>query len=218
MALSDEDIKKSRQEALKNAGFKGKIAYFWEYYKIHLLVGIFCAIFFGALIHDIVTNKDYGFYAIMVNCYQTVEEEDVESEFGTLADIDTNTYQVLIDLATSLNLNTFDQYTIANSEKIMAITASGDLDVITSDADTFNYFARSSMFYDLRDIMTEEELSRYEGHIYYIDQAVIDAVNDGTYESEYASKTFGSLNSSNSLLTFSSPLQFLPIIHPFLIS
>ena len=187
MALSDEDIKKSRQEALKNAGFKGKIAYFWEYYKIHLLVGIFCAIFFGALIHDIVTNKDYGFYAIMVNCYQTVEEEDVESEFGTLADIDTNTYQVLIDLTTSLNLNTFDQYTIANSEKIMAITASGDLDIITSDADTFNYFARSSMFYDLRDIMTEEELSRYEGHIYYIDQAVIDAVNDGTYESEYAS-------------------------------
>jgi len=187
MALSDDEIKKKRQESLAKAGFKGKVAYFWEYYKVHLLVTVFCVVFFGALIHDIVTSKDYGFYAIMVNCYQTVEQEAVENEFAALASIDVDEYDVLVDLTTSVNMESLDQYTIANSEKIMAVTASGDLDIITSDADTFNYYARSSMFYDLRDIMTSEQLAEYEGYIYYIDQAVIDAVNDGTYELEDSS-------------------------------
>lgn len=200
MALSDDEIKKNRQEALKNAGFKGKIAYFWDYYKVHVLVGAFCIVFFGALIHDIATSKDYGFYAIMVNCYQTVEQEELEDEFAALTSIDTNEYDVLIDLTTSVNMESLDQYTIANSEKIMAVTASGDLDIIASDSDTFNYYARSSMFYDLREIFSEEELAKSEGYIYYIDQAVIDAINDGTYELEDSSSTESSLSDSEIIM------------------
>ncbi|MCR4901567.1 MAG: hypothetical protein K6A23_01795 [Butyrivibrio sp.] len=196
MALSEEEIKKQRL-AMKDAGFKGKVAYFWEYYKVHTLVIAFCIIFFGALIHDIVTSKDYGFYAIMVNCYQTVEQEQIESEFASLASINEEKYDVLIDLTTAVNMDSLDQYTIANSEKIMAVTASGDLDIITSDADTFNYYARSSMFYDLRDIMTKEQLQKYADYIYYIDQAVIDAVNDGTYELEEASDVSASASTDD---------------------
>ena len=151
---------------------KGKLAYFWDYYKVHTIVILLVLIFGGALIHDIVSAKDYCFSSIMMNA-SLLSGESMESAFAEYADLDTETYQCFIDTTTALSLHSYDQYGLATVQKIMAEMQTGDLDVLVYDSELFNNYAPTQMFLDLREVLSKDELARYREHLYYIDYAEI---------------------------------------------
>ena len=163
---------REQQLKTKDMSAKGKLAYFWDYYKVHTIVILLVLIFGGALIHDIVSAKDYCFSSIMMNA-SLLSGESMESAFAEYADLDTETYQCFIDTTTALSLHSYDQYGLATVQKIMAEMQTGDLDVLVYDSELFNNYAPTQMFLDLREVLSKDELARYREHLYYIDYAEI---------------------------------------------
>lgn len=181
MAVSD-DIKK-QHEKIRKKGFKASVAYFWDYYRIPVAIIIVVALFAGFFAHDLLSNKPYGFYAIMFNVSQQPDAEALDADFSKYGDIDTSKYTCYIDTTTTLNTENYTQYDVSTQEKLSAITAAAELDCIVADPSVFALMSRSDYFYDLRDILSDEQLAKYADNIYYVDYAVIEAIDAGTYDS-----------------------------------
>ncbi len=175
-----------RQQQLKtkDMSLEGKIKYFWEYYKFHLIIAIIVLFFGGTLIHDIASSKDYSFYAIMFNSSQ-LSEENMGISFEKYAGLDTENHQCLIDTSSKISLQTYSQYDMANTQKLIALVQAKELDALVMDSAVFYNYALSELFIDLRTVLTEEELSRYKDYLYYIDHAEVMLANEDTdYDQE----------------------------------
>lgn len=163
---------REQQHKTRDMTNKGKLEYFWYYYKVHTIAGIFILIMAITLIHDMVTAKDFIFNCVMVNSFQ-LNAEAVENSFAEYAGLDLDKYDCFIDTSTTLSLTTYDQYNMATVQKIMAQMQSRDLDVLVFNSEIFNNYSLNGMFLDLRTVMTQEELEKYKDRLYYIDYAEV---------------------------------------------
>lgn len=188
-----EEIKE-QQKKLKGQGFKAHWDYFWEYYKIHTVVAIAVIVFLAVLIHDVTNSKPYGFYAMLVNSSASAAQDTLESEFVEYGQIDTENYDCLIDTSSSYNLQIIDEATIATSQKIMAIIAAGELDVMVIDLDLFTNYANQQTFCDLREVLSAEQVAKYQDKFFYVDQAYIDYLNSDEYQNYIATGEFDETN------------------------
>lgn len=177
MPLMDE-FKKER-ESIKDKPFKEKLGYFWYYYKWHTAGAIFFLIVVITLIHDIATSKEIVFNATFMNAYSldmsgSSEGNSFMNEFAQLAGIDTDKYDVYLDTNMRFDLTSYDEASLAASQKFLAMSAAGEIDVVVSERDIFSNYADSGMFQDLRDYLTEEQLEKYAGYFFYYDRTVLD--------------------------------------------
>ena len=171
-----DEIRKEQLKT-KNMSFKEKLAYFWYYYKIHTIVGILVLIFAGNFIYDIATAKDSAFNGIMLNSYG-LSAENLQAGFSEYAGIDLNEYDCYIDTNSSLSVTSLSEYDMATSQKIIAQFQTNELDAVIFDSQAFNNYSGNEMFLDLRTVLSEEELSRYQDNLYYVDYAVIRAARE----------------------------------------
>ena len=185
MAVSDEI--KAQRGKIKEMSFKEKLSYFWEYYRIPFFIVTAVIILAFFLIRDIATAKPYGFYAMLINASPNTQETDLEQSFSTYADIDKAKYDCYIDTATTLNLNSTNQYDMASIQKIMAVVAAGDLDTMVADYNSFSHYAMNDTFTDLRKVLSKDQLAKYSDDLYYVDYAVITAAENEDVSSESAS-------------------------------
>lgn len=187
MPVSD-DIRKETHK-MKDMSLKGKLAYFWDYYKVHTLVAIVSVFLIAALIHDIATSKDYAFYGVYFNARQTFSAEEQMNAFCDYAGIDTENYQALLDNTMYYSTEDMSETTIASSQKFAAMIQTREIDMVIADEDVFTNYSVNEIFYDLRDILPEDLLEQYKDRIYYIDRAHIKAANDdeAARQYEYAS-------------------------------
>lgn len=171
-----------RQQQLKTKDmtFKGKLNYFWDYYKIHTVVCVIILVIAITLIHDITTAKDSIFYAFMFHSSQ-VSGESLASSFAEYADLDTENYECLIDTSVNISLKTYSQYDMAAAQKLTALVQAGDLDIAMMDSDVFYNHALSEMFLDLRTVLGEEELDKYRDYLYYVDRAEVLLAEEDSY-------------------------------------
>lgn len=176
-------IDEIREQHLKTRDMtkKGKLEYFWYYYKVHTIAGLFILIMAVSLIHDMATSKDFILNCIMANSFQ-LNSETLENTFAEYAGLDLNEYDCYIDTSTTLSLTTYDQYNMAAVQKIMAQMQSRDLDAIVFNSEIFNNYSLNGMFLDLRTVMTEQELEKYQDQLYYVDQAEIDRKSEEAME------------------------------------
>lgn len=177
MPLMDE-FKKER-ESMKDKPFKEKIGYFWYYYKWHTVGAVFFLIILITLVHDIVTSKEIVFNATFMNAYSLDMSGNTEGnaflkEFAQLAGIDTEKYEVYLDTNMRFDLTSYDQASLAASQKFLAMSAAGEIDVVVSERDIFSNYADSGMFQDLRDCLTEAQLEKYADYFFYYDRTVLE--------------------------------------------
>ncbi len=173
-----------RQEHMKTKDmtFKGKLKYFWYYYKFHTLGAIFGLIFIISIVHDIATSKDYAFRGIMLNSFQ-LSADALESAFAEYADLDMEEYDCLIDTSSTLSLTRPSQYDMATIQKLVAEVQTKDLDAVVFDAEVFHNYSSNEMFTDLRTVYSQDELAKYQDFLYYIDYAEIKQANAADEES-----------------------------------
>ena len=172
MEINEE--KRNQWQALKGMGFKAHWDYFWDYYKIHVIIGAALLIFVVMLVKDIASGKPYALNAVFINANTMESTEEIVNDFAQKENIDLEKETVFIDTATSLSLNSLDGMAVTTMEKIYAMIAAKELDVIFADPQIFEYYARNEMFVDLRDYYTEQELSNLGDKVYYIDYAEIE--------------------------------------------
>ena len=159
---------RQQQMKTKEMSAKGKLEYFWDYYKVHTIVAILVIFFAAMFIRDIATAKDYNFYSILFNARQ-LSGDSLESAFSEYAGLDTENYECYIDASTGLSLTSFTEYDMATVQKLMATIQIGDLDTVVFNSELFNNYAGNEMFLDLRTVLSEEELNTWKDYLYYID-------------------------------------------------
>ncbi|WP_029322763.1 hypothetical protein [Butyrivibrio sp. AE3004] len=167
MNINEE--KRNQWQALKGMGFKAHWDYFWDYYKVHVIVGIIALATVVSLVRDIASQKPAALSATFVNTASMEEPASIVAGFAEYEGIDTSKYSVSIDASSSINMDNPDQYTIANSEKIYAMIAAHDLDIILADSRIFDNYAKNEMFNDLRDSFSQEELTAFGDSIFCVD-------------------------------------------------
>ncbi len=188
-----EEIRE-QQKKLKGQSFKAKMEYFWEYYKIHTLVAICAVIFLIMLVHDVSSNKPYGFYAVAINSNASGAQDILEKEFVEYSGFDTTDYDCYIDTTQSYNLQLIDEVTIATSQKIMANMAASELDVMIADSDIFTHYANQETFLDLRKVLSDSELESLKDRLVYVDQGYLDYLNSDEYQHYVSTGEFDSEN------------------------
>lgn len=181
-----EEIREQQKKAFATMNFRQKLAYFWDYYKIHTIVTVCVIVFLISFIHSYRSNKPYAFYAVLLNAADTEENRDTPAlwadEFLAYAGIDPESYQVSIDTSTDITADGGDQYEIANRQKMAAMMQIGDIHAIVADTETFESYARLENFYVLTDTFSEAELAPYADYLYYTDAADFDKETGDTLE------------------------------------
>lgn len=191
---------REQQKKTKDMTPKERLAYFWFYYKVPFIAGIAAVIFLSVMIHDMITAKDYNFYALMLNS-QNLNDTAISESFSEYADLDNEKYECYIDTMTTLSLKDYTQYDMATYQKIIAQAATNDFDALVLDSAVFYKLSISGFMVDLRTVLSEEELAAYEGNIYYIDQAAIDRADEADSDDPEATAFYSKMeNATNAVI------------------
>ena len=168
---------REEREALKHGTPKEKFAYFMDYYKWHTVVAVAAIIFVISLVTQIVTRKDTVFYASMISGTELESAEAYKQAFAEYISVDLNKNEILFDTSVRISSDNASQYTsdsMASKEKLLVYIASGEVDVFVTAPEILEQYAYNSFFLDLRTLLSQEQLEKYEPYFYYVDQAVID--------------------------------------------
>ena len=180
-----EEIREQQKQAFSTMNSKEKLAYFWDYYKIHVFVLIVVIAMVSTFIYQYVTNKDYGFYISFVNAAITGQNQDLASEwaaeFQEYAGIDSNEYQVYIDTSVILSEDMGTSYSVSDEEKLFVMTQVGTVNAIIAETKTFEKYSQSEYFYNLENVLSAEEIEKYRPYFYYTDAATFDTEDDDTF-------------------------------------
>lgn len=175
MAVMDEF--KNEREALKNGTLKDKLNYFWYYYKWHVIGILFALIVIVTLVYQIATAKEDAFKAVILNANLLTEDGSYAEDFAEYAGIDLNENNIFFDPSLYITDDIMDADAYASIQKLTAYTMSEEVDIMITDAHSFRKYAHNELFCDLRNILSEEQLEKYEPYFYYVDQTTIDALN-----------------------------------------
>lgn len=176
MNINEE--KRNQWQALKGMGFKAHWDYFWDYYKVHVLVAVIGIAFVVMLIKDITNNLPFAVNAIFINANSMQTTEALEAEFAEHEGIDTKEADVSIDVTTTLSLTAYDSMNVTTGQKIYAMIAANDLDLMMADSEVFENYAKNEVFEDLRNYLSEDELSSLGDKVFYVDQVQIDKLRE----------------------------------------
>ena len=186
------EIWAEQKEALQGMPLKKKLAYFWEYYRVHAIFAVAVIVISVSIISSIAGNKPYSFNAIMLNSY-FLDGEQISADFSEYAGLNSERYECFIDTFTNLNIDEMGEQHIAALQRIMAQVMAADLDVIVSDGFHFINYAENLYFIDLRLVMDDAELARHAAaaNVFYIDQAVVDAMASAEFDPDTADTYVG---------------------------
>ena len=165
---------KEERAALKNAGFKAKWNYFWDYYKLPVAVTAIAIVLITTLVVQIMQRKDTALFVAMINggSLQPDAAPYIE-DFCEYADIDTAESTALFDTTMYIDFNNLNDITKSSLEKMMVYVAAQEVDAVITAPDMFEYYGYGPTFIDLREFLTEEQIAKYEPYFYYIDQAIV---------------------------------------------
>jgi len=173
---------KDQRAKLKNKPFKEKVKYYVGYYKYHVLGFGLAAFVFISLLVAFITHKDYTFFGMMVNSYNMDSEilmkdfqdyiiSEIESNPEKYPEVKVDDLNTFIDTDSQSSRVGNGDFDASTDTRITTMLTTSDLDILIFDSISFRRKAMNNMFLDLSTIMTEEELSKFEGKIYYLDYA-----------------------------------------------
>lgn len=172
MPMMDEF--REEREAIKHGTPKQKYQYFKDYYRTPLIIILLTALVVGMMVYSFVTSKDSVLYAALLNCSSYQENEWLQEEYADYADIDLDEYDIIFDTGFYFKCNSNDEDSYVTVQKVNTYVGAGALDVMLGAGDEFAYFANGMLFNDLRTVLSEEQLRKYEPYFYYIDAAMQD--------------------------------------------
>lgn len=175
---SDRNPKQNFQEMLKQPP-KVFFAYFWDYYKWHVLIALAVIIAVVSTIVSIASQKDTGFSVMFFDTFSLHTTPTMEEEFLEYAGMDSRheAVQIQSDLFMEDNLT---NTSITASQLFYTRTAAGEVDAITLKSSQFAQVERD-LFEDLRLHLTPEQLDVLSGSLYYIDAA---GTGSGSFDPE----------------------------------
>ena len=171
MPLMDEF--REEREAIKHGTLKQKLAYFFDYYKWHVVATVAAVSIVISLAVNIINQKETALYVCMLNSL-SLDSEAYAAGFAEFAGIDLGTYDLIFDTNLSIQEGELDQASVATAQKLLVYIAAGQVDLMVTDNETLRIYTANDYFCDLREFLTPEQLERYEPYLYYVDMKVVE--------------------------------------------
>ena len=177
----NEQVKRQiTDREFKNMDLKQKIQYFWENERKHVIAFAIEIVIIFALLLVLVTRKDTALTGITLNCDPNVTNEaykQLSSEILEGAQLSAEKMTVeLMGAEYVLNDESKVQNNYSVIQEIVEQMKKSKLDFLTGDQETVVVLAYSSFFYDLSEVLSEEQLALYKPYLRYIDQTVVDEI------------------------------------------
>ena len=171
MALMDE-FKEEREAVLQNGTTKQKISYIWDYYKWHIMIPIILVVAVISWIVNVITAPDVILNGAFMNVYKmdsSYSTEELVNGFYEALEIDSKEQEI------NLNTNLYFSEDASDGnyqtlQVLMAWHSADSLDFIGCDLPTMTELTYRGYFSDLREVLTQEQLTKYEPYFLYIDQ------------------------------------------------
>lgn len=176
---------KEEREMLKHGTLKQKFTYFMDYYKWYVIVAVAVIGFIASLVYQALTSKETRFFAALVNAFEIVSPEEHIRGFADYAQIDTDEYDIVFDSSMHIDNSSMTQDTITSSQKLMVFIAASEVDVVMADQDIIEQYAYNDSFYDIREVLTAEQIEKYESRFFYMDLAVAEAIKAAQSDPDY---------------------------------
>ena len=178
MAIRDE-VKEARKDLMENGTLKQKIAYFFDYYTIHTVVIVAILVFAISFIYHQVTKPEVVLNGMLLNVLSFEESnpvEELETGFMDYIDMNTNEYEFSINSSLIYKLDESGQTQTSDyqtSQAIMTLCAAGAVDFISSPLNSILEYGYGDLIVNLEDILSEEDLEKYEPYFLYADLDVV---------------------------------------------
>ena len=176
MALQDEI--RQEHKKVKYMTFKEKVKYFWDYYKIHTIVGILVIIGIVVFIRDFInSNRPMYLDVIMVNTILDYEDpKGIDDDFAEYANVDTEVYNLSIDTSSSISMEFNDEMSMAAAQKIMALFQAKSIDLLVAPEEIIDYYASSDAYDNIHNYLSDEQIATLEEKGYPIYYGVCEGV------------------------------------------
>ncbi|NLK27064.1 MAG: hypothetical protein GX306_01765 [Clostridiales bacterium] len=156
----------TEKEKLMELTPKKRLAYLWEYYRIHALVsiGIVALIFY--IIYNMVTpNIETKFYAAIIN--NTISDEVIQEVTADLSEyLQLNPETETINLNTNFYFNAAPDYTMSMKQALTTFVAAAEVDVIIAPESEFESYAKLGFFDKLSDQLPTDLYSLLTDYFY----------------------------------------------------
>ena len=176
MAVMDEF--KEEREALKHGTPKQKFTYFMDYYKWYVIIAVIVIIMGIYTVREIMSRKDTALYTCLLNTIELESAEQYNADFAEIINLDADKYRLIFDSSTWIDINAMDENTMANSQKLMAHLAAGELDIMITDSDSITNYAYQDSFLSMEELLSPEQYEKYQPYFYYIDLAALEEWNE----------------------------------------
>ena len=162
---------------LKGKPLKDKLVHIGTYYWPYILVVGFLLTLSVSIIYTAVTAKDTALQGYFISTMQQEEDPgNFRQDFAAFAGIDTEKYEITLT-ASSYAVSGSTDMSIADSQIIASWSASEALDILGADTETLLNYAYNDYFCDLREVLTPEQLQKWETHLIYMDWAVYQQIS-----------------------------------------
>ena len=162
---------------LKGKPLKDKLVHIGTYYWPYILVAGFFLVLSGSVICTAVTAKDTALQGYFISTMQQEEDPgNFRQDFAAFAGIDTEKYEITLT-ASSYAVSGSTDMSIADSQIVASWSASGALDVLGGDLAALLNFAYHDYFLDLREVLSPEQLKKWEAHLIYMDWEVYQQIS-----------------------------------------
>lgn len=153
-----DDVRDSRSH-VKGKGFKYAFKYYKDYYLVPTIIALVVGLVLFSIIRSVVTAKDVVFSVAMINATMSPDSD----AFGERLGLDLKEYETQFDTGFTMNLSeSTSQTTYVNAQKIMAMVAASSLDALLGDPAVVEHYFAQEFLADLRTILPEETLERFE--------------------------------------------------------
>lgn len=165
---------KNEHSKIKARPKEERWAYFWEYYKFHLIIFVLVVALLVQGIISVTNKKEIVFSGFWLNSKINIDDDSFVQGFYDYAGIDAEKEEAAFYIDVILtDQNTKNDLTAM--QRIMAGIAVKDTDFIAAPQDSFRVCAYSSsrIYMDLREFLDADTLETYAGRLYYIDGAIL---------------------------------------------
>ena len=158
-----------QHQKLASQSFSKKWEYFWDYYKIHIIVTVFLACMFGSILHSIMTQKETVLSIAYINAFPNIEDEIFIEDFESYLGLNLKKQQVVLDSTYYIDDESTSPYALTYSQKFSTNAMAGKLDVVLSDIGNFDFYGNQGFFQDLNTVLPPEVFEKYKDSFYYMD-------------------------------------------------
>ena len=163
-----DEIKEQQKKVLQEQGIQGRLSYFFYYYKLQLLIAVLAIIAVLFTIYFYLNKKDIVLRVVYINGFPNVETEVIADDFASsLPDFNADKQEVLIDDSFYISQENRTQFDDTNEQKLILMITGGEIDGCVTDKSYLDIFMNNAYLLDLRTVLTDEQMKKYEDLFIY---------------------------------------------------